>query len=153
HGTPILANGKLIIQCQWGEIRVVEATPDKYNELANARVFNFSAPESKCPLGRATFGTPVLLNKRLYCRDVHGEVICLDLDKASYVAGVALPAPVPFEHIVGQVGKFSGMLTQKEIQMDDTTFAVLTENQKTYQVCTRHNPGLASKVSHLVGTA
>lgn len=45
------------------------------------KVFTWKAPDPKAkdPYGRATFNTPVLVDGRLYCRNVHGEVACFDL--------------------------------------------------------------------------
>jgi outer membrane protein assembly factor BamB len=81
HGTPIVAGGKLILQSQWGDLLVVEASPDGYKELARAKLFTHQSPDprAKNSQGRATFNTPVLCGGRIYCRNVHGEVACLDV--------------------------------------------------------------------------
>lgn len=81
HGTPIMAGGKIILLGQWGDLYVVDASPDGYKELARTKVFTWKNPDPKAknPHGRATFNTPVLSEGRLYCRNVHGEVTCFDL--------------------------------------------------------------------------
>lgn len=58
-GGLILADGKLLVQSEGGEIAMVAATPDSYQELAR-----FQAVEGKC------WNAPILSNGRLYARSV-----------------------------------------------------------------------------------
>ncbi|MCI0638737.1 MAG: PQQ-like beta-propeller repeat protein [Gemmataceae bacterium] len=67
-GSIILADGKLIVLMESGELLLVDATPKAYRELARAQVFD-AAP---C---RAH---PALANGRLYARD-QKKLVCLDL--------------------------------------------------------------------------
>lgn len=67
-GGLIAADGKLIVLTERGELLIVAATPDRYTELARARVM------------RGTCWThPVLANGLLYCRSHEGELVCLDV--------------------------------------------------------------------------
>lgn len=85
------ADGKLIILSEGnGELIVAEANPDKYVELARAKVF-----EQVCssPKEQIVYQAPVLSNGRIYCRSsgqtvlTHkmseqpfgGWLICLDV--------------------------------------------------------------------------
>jgi outer membrane protein assembly factor BamB len=64
------ADGKLIVLEQSGTLRIVEATPAAYTEL------------SSCSLPRSVFDTPpVLYRGRLYCRNWHGDITCIDVRK------------------------------------------------------------------------
>jgi len=154
-GTPIVCDGKLIIQGQWGEIRVVEATPAGYRELANARV---SAPRSgnpRNPFGRASFATPVLLSGRLYCRFHAGEVICLDLRRDA----PASDRPAEGRRIVGEVCTVAGVLSAAPADGPDYVVGLLTETPppgggaKVYTLCARKhndNPGAIERIAALV---
>ncbi|MFN3651086.1 MAG: PQQ-binding-like beta-propeller repeat protein [Armatimonadota bacterium] len=67
-GGLISADGKLIVLTERGELLVVQATPQKYTELARAR------------LGRGTYWTsPTLANGRIYARSHQGVVTCVDV--------------------------------------------------------------------------
>jgi outer membrane protein assembly factor BamB len=65
--TMILADGKVIILCEGGELILVAADGEAYKELARAKVITgpCSAP-------------PALSAGRLYCRNTAGELICLN---------------------------------------------------------------------------
>lgn len=67
-GGLIAADGKLICLTGRGALMLVQATPEKYTELASAQV-----------LRGTTWTPPVLTNGLLYCRSQEGELICLDL--------------------------------------------------------------------------
>jgi outer membrane protein assembly factor BamB len=67
-GNLIAADGKLIIATVRGELVLVEASPNGFNELARAKVFSGSRTG------------PALANGRLYLRD-NKEIVCLDLRK------------------------------------------------------------------------
>jgi len=67
-GGLMLADDKLIIQGESGEVMIAEASPDRYKQIARARV----------GLGHS-WTAPVLANGRLYCRDDRGNVVCIDV--------------------------------------------------------------------------
>lgn len=67
-GGLIAADGKLIVLTGRGELVLAAATPDRYSELARARV-----------LSGETWTHPVLANGRIYCRNHGGELACLDV--------------------------------------------------------------------------
>ena len=67
-GGLIAADGKLIVLTDRGELVIVKATPEKYEELARAKVM-----EGQCWI------SPVLANGRIYCRNHEGDLICLDV--------------------------------------------------------------------------
>ena len=143
-GTPIVCDGKIILQGQWGDLRVVEASSDGYKELANAKVFSPRSGDPKNPFGKASFATPVLLNGRLYCRFFTGEAFCLDVSKD-------YPNPDPNvgrRRIVGEVCTVTGVLSAKGADKPDYVVGLLTEdrqaskqeNPKVYVLCARqHN--------------
>ncbi len=65
-GNLIFADGKLFIVTMQGDLVLVRATPEKYEELARAKVLE------------STRQAPSLLGGKLYLRDVD-KVICLDV--------------------------------------------------------------------------
>lgn len=67
-GSLIVADGKLIILGRRGELIVANAAPEGYRELARAQV-----------LGGTTRAEPVLSQRRLYLKNVAGELSCYDL--------------------------------------------------------------------------
>ncbi len=67
-GSLILADGKLIVLGEKGELMVAEASPAAFNVTARAQV-----------LGGKCWTTPVLANGRIYCRNAAGSVVCLDV--------------------------------------------------------------------------
>jgi outer membrane protein assembly factor BamB len=62
------SDGKLIIQTEKGEIAIITASPEGYQEIARAQILT----------GRC-WTTPVLANSRLYARNSAGRTLCLDL--------------------------------------------------------------------------
>jgi outer membrane protein assembly factor BamB len=70
-GGLIVADGKIVHMRDRGELVVAEATPDAYRELARARV-----------LDGTCWTLPVLANGRIYCRNIKGSLICLDVRSA-----------------------------------------------------------------------
>jgi outer membrane protein assembly factor BamB len=70
NGSLMLADGKLIIQGEEGDLVVAEASPDGYKELARAKVFE---GKPKC------WTMPVLCAGRLYARNQAGDLVCLDV--------------------------------------------------------------------------
>jgi outer membrane protein assembly factor BamB len=67
-GNLIVADGKLIICSQNGELVVAKASSEKYQELARAH-----------PLGGTSWTAPVLCDGRLYLRNTQGDLVGLDL--------------------------------------------------------------------------
>jgi outer membrane protein assembly factor BamB len=70
NGPMILAEGRLILLTEKGDLRLIEATPAAFRETAKARLFN----DGPC---RAH---PALANGRLYARD-QKKLVCVDLRK------------------------------------------------------------------------
>lgn len=69
-GSVILADGKLIVQCEDGQVALVEATHEEARELGR-----FKAVDGTC------WNVPVLTNSRLYSKSHDGEIACFDLGK------------------------------------------------------------------------
>ena len=67
-GGVIVADGKLIIQGDRGELAVAEAKPDGFRLISKAKVL-----EGRC------WNVPVLANGRIYCRSFEGELVCVDV--------------------------------------------------------------------------
>lgn len=67
-GTVLLAGDRLIVLGEKGDLFVVKATPDGYQEIASAKVL-----DKKC------WAPPALANGLLYARDAFGKLVCLDL--------------------------------------------------------------------------
>jgi outer membrane protein assembly factor BamB len=67
-GTLSAADGKILWLTGKGELVVVEAKPDKYEEVARAQVTG-----GKC------WTAPVLANGRVYVRNAKGDVVCVDV--------------------------------------------------------------------------
>lgn len=65
-GSLMAAEGKLIVLTEKGELAIVRATPEKYDELSRAQVLS----------GRC-WSSPVLSHGRLLLRNAPGQVICL----------------------------------------------------------------------------
>ena len=71
YGSLILADGKLIVMTDRGELILVAAQPDKCTILARAQV-----------IGKPTWTAPSLAGGLLYCRNTKGDVVCLDVRKS-----------------------------------------------------------------------
>lgn len=69
-GSLMAADGRLIILSAKGELIVVKAGPEKFDEISRAQILN-----GKC------WSAPVLANGLLYARNSEGRVVCLDLNK------------------------------------------------------------------------
>lgn len=67
-GGLIAADGKLIVMTERGELLVVQATPERYTELARARV-----------LDGTCWTAPTLANGMIYARNHEGKLVCLDV--------------------------------------------------------------------------
>lgn len=69
-GALMIADGKLIIHTDKGELISAEATPDAFKPIGRAQV-----------TGGRNWTTPVLSNGRIYCRNAKGDMVCLDVRK------------------------------------------------------------------------
>ena len=67
-GTLMVADGKLVILDEFGELVIADATPLGYHELARASVL-----DDRC------WAMPVIAHGRLYARTNKGEMVCVDL--------------------------------------------------------------------------
>jgi len=67
-GSLMMADGKLIILGEKGDLVIAEASPVAFKELARAKV-----------LDGLCWTVPVLSNGKLYCKNHEGELICLDV--------------------------------------------------------------------------
>lgn len=67
-GGLIAAGGKLLVLTERGELVVANAAPDRFTEIARAKV-----------LDGTCWTHPVLANGLLYCRSQEGSLVCLDL--------------------------------------------------------------------------
>jgi outer membrane protein assembly factor BamB len=66
----IASAGKLIVMDERGTLSILEATPKTYAEIARAKI-----------LRSTTWTPPVLSNGLLYCRNVIGDLLCIDMRK------------------------------------------------------------------------
>lgn len=64
----MIADGKMIILTEKGELVIAEANSDSYKELARAKV-----------LGGLCWTVPVLSGGKIYCRNHEGNLICLEV--------------------------------------------------------------------------
>jgi outer membrane protein assembly factor BamB len=67
-GTLMLADGKLIIQGEKGDIVIADASPEGFKQLAKAKV-----------LDGICWTNPVLCDGKIYCRNDKGDLLCLDV--------------------------------------------------------------------------
>jgi outer membrane protein assembly factor BamB len=74
-GALMAADGKLIIMSEPGELVVAQASPESFKALARAQV-----------MGGKCWTTPVLSNRRIYCRNSKGDVVCVDVSAKSTAA-------------------------------------------------------------------
>jgi outer membrane protein assembly factor BamB len=70
-GGVTLADGKLIVLSDRGELLVAPASPEQFKTTARAQV-----------LGGRCWTVPVLAHGRVYCRNAAGDLICVDLRTA-----------------------------------------------------------------------
>lgn len=68
YGTLMIADGKLVVLDEKGDLVIAEATPSGYQEMARAKVHS-----SRC------WVMPVLANGRIYAKTNKGELACLDV--------------------------------------------------------------------------
>jgi hypothetical protein len=67
-GSLMMADGKLIVLSEKGELLVAEATPTAFKPISRAQV-----------LGGKCWSTPVLANGKIYCRNAAGDVVGVDV--------------------------------------------------------------------------
>jgi outer membrane protein assembly factor BamB len=69
NGSVTLADGKLIILSQSGELCIAEASPTGYRERGRGRILT----------GRC-WSVPVLANRKIYARNATGDLVCVELE-------------------------------------------------------------------------
>jgi outer membrane protein assembly factor BamB len=69
-GALMVADGKLVINSEMGELVIAAADPSGFKVLAQAQI-----------LGKKCWSAPVLANGRVYMRNDGGDVACVDLTK------------------------------------------------------------------------
>ena len=67
-GSLMMADGKLIVLSERGEMLIAEASPGSFKPMTR-----FQAIGGKC------WTVPVLANGKIYCRNSAGDVVCLDV--------------------------------------------------------------------------
>ncbi|MFC1738418.1 PQQ-binding-like beta-propeller repeat protein [Planctomycetota bacterium] len=75
QGSLMLADGKLIVMAENGNLVIADATPDGYKVISQAIVLS-----GKC------WSVPVLANGRIYVRNSAGDVVCLDVSADAAVS-------------------------------------------------------------------
>ncbi len=75
-GSLMLADGKLLLYSQRGQLGLAAATPDGYGELAFIQALEVR-PEYPGKAEKQTWAVPVLANGRIYCRS-QDDLVCLD---------------------------------------------------------------------------
>jgi outer membrane protein assembly factor BamB len=71
-GSLMVADGKLIVLGDKGELAVADASPTRFKAVARAQL-----------LGGKCWTTPVLANGRVYCRNAQGTLVCVDVRPAA----------------------------------------------------------------------
>jgi outer membrane protein assembly factor BamB len=69
-GSLIIADGKLIILSERGELAVADASPAEFRQISRAKV-----------IGGKCWTVPVLSGGRIYCRNAAGDLVCVDVRK------------------------------------------------------------------------
>lgn len=67
-GSLTLADGKLIVLSDKGELAVADASPEGFKPISRTQA-----------LGGKCWTVPVLANGKIYCRNAAGDVVCLDV--------------------------------------------------------------------------
>lgn len=67
-GSVAVADGKLIVLSDKGELMIADASPAGFKPTARAQV-----------LGGKCWTVPVLANGQIYCRNVAGDLVCVDI--------------------------------------------------------------------------
>lgn len=69
-GSLMMADGKLIILSERGELVIAEPNPEKYERISGAQV-----------LGGKCWTVPVLFDGRVYCRNAKGDLVCMSVKR------------------------------------------------------------------------
>jgi outer membrane protein assembly factor BamB len=69
-GSLMLADQKLIILSERGQLVIAEVSPESYQEISRAQV-----------IGNKCWTIPVLANGKIYCRNAIGDFVCVDVSK------------------------------------------------------------------------
>lgn len=67
-GALMLADGKLIVLSENGELLVADATPEAFKPISRTQV-----------VGKTCWAAPVLANGKIYCRNGGGDIVCVDV--------------------------------------------------------------------------
>jgi outer membrane protein assembly factor BamB len=67
-GSLMMADGKLIVLSEKGELMIAEASPDAFKPLCSAKI-----------LPKRCWTVPVLANGKIYARDEMGNAVCVDV--------------------------------------------------------------------------
>ncbi|MEY4386828.1 MAG: Quinohemoprotein alcohol dehydrogenase precursor [Verrucomicrobiota bacterium] len=67
-GTLILADGKLLVLSEKGELMIADASPEAFKPLSRAQI-----------LGGKCWTAPALANGKLYARNAKGDLVCVEL--------------------------------------------------------------------------
>src|SRR5262249_16061418 len=67
-GSLVLADGKLIVLSERGQLLLAQASPAGFKLVGRAQA-----------LGGKCWTTPVLANGKIYCRNAAGNVVCLEV--------------------------------------------------------------------------
>ncbi len=68
YGALMIADGRLIVLDEKGDLVIADATSAEYRELARTKV-----------LGGRCWVMPVLANGRIYAKNNAGKIVCLDV--------------------------------------------------------------------------
>jgi len=71
----ISANGKLIMLNENGILYIAKATPSSYQEISSCDVLEGERKQ------RQFWTPPVLYRGKIYCRNFHGDLVCIDVSK------------------------------------------------------------------------
>jgi outer membrane protein assembly factor BamB len=69
-GALMMADGKLIVLSEKGELLVAPASPAGFKPSSRVQV-----------LGKTCWAAPVLANGKIYCRNGNGDVVCVDVSR------------------------------------------------------------------------
>ncbi len=68
NGSLMLVSGRLLALSEYGELRLIEASPSRYQELAAGQILN-----GKC------WTVPILAHGKIYARNAAGDIVCVAL--------------------------------------------------------------------------
>lgn len=69
-GTQIVADGRLIVLSDRGELAIAKAAPEGFEEMGRIQA-----------LGGKCWTKPVLSGSKLFCRNAQGDLVCLDVSR------------------------------------------------------------------------